>query len=90
MPKSKNCAHLTRGSQAINYISGDKLCLLPLEWLRCMDCKQEFLLDSLRGKLTLHPTEESKAVIKWFITKAEEERKRQESPIITPASNIIA
>lgn len=89
--KSDKCAHLLRASQAVNYISGDKLCFLHVELLSCMEkgCKQQFLMNPFKHQLIKHPTDESKVFLKWMMGEAEKARKAQESQIVKPETSII-
>ena len=88
--KSDTCPHILRGSQAVNYVSGNQLCLLPIELMKCLNCKQEFILNGGKRQIVKHPTEESKKVLNWFMAEAEAERKRLESPIIKPETTIVS
>lgn len=88
MAKSDKCPHPLRSSQAINYFSGNKTCLLPLELMKCLDCKAQWILNSFRGEMVPHPTEGSKKLLGFFMQEAE---KAKNGPaIIKPDNKIIA
>lgn len=76
-----NCQHLYRVAQAVNYIRDGNLCLLPLEYLTCVECKKTFVMDPIGGRISEHPSKDSETVFAWYSAQAD---KARESKIVQP------
>lgn len=84
------CQHEARSSQAINFVESDSLCLLPLEYLRCMSCAAEWILDPMLSAMTEHPSTESLKVLERYKSMARKSRDEALSPIVKPTAEQIA
>lgn len=85
--KSAKCDHQLRSSQAVNYINDGKLCLLPLEYLTCLACFKQWILDAINNQAVPHPTAGSRKLLGAFMAVADKERNKP--AIIVPAENQI-
>ncbi len=58
MAKNKlkvDCKHELRSAQAINYVN-DALCLLPLEYLACLECYKTWIFNPKVGEMVVYPS----------------------------------
>ena len=94
MSKSKKlmatCTHEVRSAQAINFVESNSLCLLPLEYLHCMSCAAEWILDPINCAMTQHPSKESLMVIECYKAFARKTRDEAASPIVKPTPEQVA
>ena len=84
------CQHEARSAQAINFVEADSLCLLPLEYLRCMSCAAEWVLDPVRCAMTEHPSTDSLKVIEHYKNVARKSRDEARSAIVKPTAEQVA
>lgn len=86
-PRKAKCDHALRSSQAVNYITEGKLCLLPLEAMTCLACWKTFILDAVNNQIVPHPTKGSRLILETFMAAADKERNKPS--IIVPSEKQI-